>query len=62
MKLQSLIVGALVATVPLTAGAATLSMRVNGPGGYYLVTPEEKSELPRVRAFRNWLALEARDA
>lgn len=33
MKLQSLVIGALVATVPLTAGAATLSMRVNGPGG-----------------------------
>ncbi|MGZ9809525.1 transcriptional regulator GcvA [Pseudoroseicyclus sp. H15] len=41
---------------------APFPVRVNGPGGYYLVTPEGKSDLPRVRAFRSWLAHQARDA
>lgn len=30
-------------------------VRVGGPGAYYLVTPWEKMELPRVRVFRQWV-------
>lgn len=34
---------------------APFSQRVAGPGAYYLVTPQIKSGLPRVMAFRRWV-------
>ncbi|WP_373356283.1 transcriptional regulator GcvA [Pseudoroseicyclus sp. CXY001] len=70
MVLQAAVSGLGVALLPtflvetdLAAGnlVAPFPVRVNGPGGYYLVTPEGKGDLPRVRAFRSWLAKEARD-
>ncbi|PYE82488.1 transcriptional regulator GcvA [Pseudoroseicyclus aestuarii] len=71
MVLQAAVSGLGVALLPtflvetdIASGnlVAPFPVRVNGPGGYYLVTPEGKSDLPRVRAFRRWLAQEARDA
>lgn len=35
--------------------AAPFPVRVVSPGGYYLVTPHDKADLPRVQAFRNWV-------
>ena len=37
-----------------------LSIRVAGPGAYYLVTPATKADLPRVRTFRSWILGEIR--
>ena len=34
---------------------APFSDRVESPGGYYLVTPRGKADLPRVQAFRKWV-------
>lgn len=34
---------------------APFPVRVVSPGGYYLVTPRDKIDLPRVRAFHDWL-------
>jgi len=34
---------------------APFTVRVAGPGAYYLVTSAAKSELPRVKLFRKWL-------
>ncbi len=32
-----------------------LTLRVNGPGAYYLVTPKAKQDMARVKLFRGWL-------
>src|SRR6056297_577631 len=34
---------------------APFPVRVVSPGGYYLVTPWDKTDLPRVQAFRDWV-------
>lgn len=34
---------------------APFPVRVVSPGGYYLVTPWDKTDLPRVQAFRTWV-------
>ncbi|EAR52663.1 hypothetical protein OG2516_00514 [Oceanicola granulosus HTCC2516] len=34
---------------------APFPVRVVSPGGYYLVTPWDKTDLPRVQAFREWV-------
>jgi len=34
---------------------APFPVRVVSPGGYYLVVPRDKSDLPRVQAFRQWV-------
>jgi LysR family glycine cleavage system transcriptional activator len=34
---------------------APFPARVVSPGGYYLVTPWDKTDLPRVKAFREWV-------
>ncbi|MBD3624479.1 MAG: transcriptional regulator GcvA [Rhodobacteraceae bacterium] len=34
---------------------APFPVRVVSPGGYYLVTPWDKTDLPRVKAFREWV-------
>ncbi|KUF09948.1 transcriptional regulator GcvA [Pseudoponticoccus marisrubri] len=34
---------------------APFPVRVVSPGGYYLVTPWDKTDLPRVQAFRAWV-------
>lgn len=39
---------------------APFSVRVGGPGAYYLVTPTAKAELPRVRVFSQWLLSQVR--
>lgn len=49
---REIAVGNLVAPFPI---------RVTGPGGYYLVTPNEKAQMPRVVHFSNWLRSEIRN-
>ncbi|OWU70031.1 hypothetical protein ATO3_20970 [Marinibacterium profundimaris] len=34
---------------------APFPVRVGSPGGYYLLTPWDKTDLPRVQAFRSWV-------
>lgn len=34
---------------------APFPVRVESPGGYYLVTPRDKIDLPRVQAFHDWV-------
>ncbi|SHI51060.1 transcriptional regulator GcvA [Wenxinia saemankumensis] len=70
MVLQAAVSGLGVALLPsflvesdIAAGnlVAPFPNRVNGPGGYYLVTPENKTDLPRIRAFSDWITKEAKD-
>jgi LysR family glycine cleavage system transcriptional activator len=67
MVLQAAISGLGVALLPTFLVAdqiksgnlvAPFSVRVGGPGGYYLVTPSSKADLPRVKAFRQWMRTE----
>ncbi len=64
MVLQAAVSGLGVALLPtflveedLRSGnlIAPFPSRVGSPGGYYLVTPNGKTDFQRVRAFRNWL-------
>jgi LysR family transcriptional regulator, glycine cleavage system transcriptional activator len=34
---------------------APFKSRISGPGAYYLITPQTKAGLPRVKAFRRWV-------
>ena len=34
---------------------APFQVRVTSPGAYYLIIPREKTDLPRVKAFREWV-------
>lgn len=69
MVLQAAIAGLGVALLPsflverdIAVGnlVAPFPIRVNGPGGYYLVTPKDKAQLPRVKQFRSWVRSEVR--
>ena len=69
MVIQAAIAGIGVAVLPrflvedeVAAGRLTIpfDVAVRSDHAYYLVHPEEKSELPAVRAFRDWLLAEAR--
>ncbi len=69
MVLQAAIAGLGVALLPsflverdIAVGnlVAPFGVRVNGPGGYYLVTAQDKAQLPRVVQFRSWLRGEVR--
>jgi LysR family transcriptional regulator, glycine cleavage system transcriptional activator len=69
MVIQAAIAGIGVAVLPrflvedeVAAGrlAIPFDVAVRSDHAYYLVHPEEKSELPAVRAFRDWLLAEAR--
>ena len=69
MVLQAAIAGLGVALLPtflverdVSVGnlVAPFPIRITGPGGYYLVTAEDKSQLPRVVQFQNWLREEVR--
>lgn len=68
MVLQAAISGLGVTRLPtilpepdLAAGnlVAPYPVRVKNPGAFYLVTPEDKQDLPRVRAFQHWIKAEA---
>jgi LysR family transcriptional regulator, glycine cleavage system transcriptional activator len=71
MVIQAAIAGIGVAVLPrflvedeVAAGrlVVPLDIAVRSEHAYYLVYPEEKSELPALRAFRDWLLAEAREA
>jgi DNA-binding transcriptional LysR family regulator len=42
--------------------AVAVDVRVETEGGYHLATPPARAELPKVRAFADWLVAEARGA
>jgi LysR family glycine cleavage system transcriptional activator len=67
MVIQAAIAGLGVAVLPrflvedeIAAGRLTIpfDMPVRSNHAYYLVHPEEKSDLPALRAFRDWLLAE----
>lgn len=68
MVLQAAVAGLGVALLPTFLVAdeirdgnlvAPYPIRIGGPGAYYLVTPTAKAQLPRVRAFRDWVLAQA---
>lgn len=46
---------------PLAEGSLEVitGAQLQSPGGYYLITPENRTDVPEVRAFRDWVLTEA---
>lgn len=46
---------------PLVEGSLEIitGAQLQSPGGYYLITPENRTDVPEVRAFRDWVLTEA---